>query len=495
MTGAQRTTLVAAILGSGIVTIDGTVVNVALPAIEHDLGGGLQVQEWVANAYLLALCSLILVGGSLSDIYGARRVFAVGAGAFALFSVACALAPTSGALIGARGLQGAAGALLVPGSLAMIVTAFPATERAAAIGFWTAWGAIAWLIGPLAGGLIVDQLSWRWIFALNLPVVALAVLFARGALDPATRDPENQVDYLGAALCALGLGGTVFALIEQPRFGWSSPAIVVPLVGGVVTFAAFLAYERRIARPMLKLELFARRNFALANLETLALYGGFSVLLFFFPIFLQQSAGYSALKTGLATLPLHLVMFALSRRFGALADRFGPRLFMGTGPLVAAAGLLLLLKTGTETVFVTDLLPGLLLFSVGWSMTVAPLTAAVLADADETDAGVASAINNAVARLAGLVGVGVVGVVVATTLVGDTFSANEQSVRAFHQVVVICAALVAAGGVAGIVGITNPRRAVEAEGCPGGQLYGVPAPVVEFPRSQPRTAELLRRTV
>jgi predicted MFS family arabinose efflux permease len=277
----------------------------------------------------------------------------------------------------------------------------------------------------------------------------------------------------------------VFALIEQPRFGWSSPAILVPLVGGVITLAVFLAYERRIAHPMLKVELFTHRNFAVGNLETLAIYAGFSVLFFFLTIFLQQVAGYSALESSVATLPVPVVMFLLSRRFGALADRFGPRLFMGAGPFVAAAGLLLLLRTGNDTAFATHLLPALLLFSLGWSITVAPLTAAVLADADETDAGIASAINNAVARAAGLVGIAVVGVVVASTLVGDTFAPNNESVRAFHQVVVICAALVSAGGMAGIIGITNFRRIVEAQRCPGGQLYGVPEPVVDLPRPHP----------
>jgi EmrB/QacA subfamily drug resistance transporter len=478
MTRSQRTTLVAAILGSGIATIDGTVVNVALPTIERDLGGGLPAQQWVANAYLLALGSLILIGGSLGDIYGERRVFAVGAASFGLCSVACALAPTTETLIAARGLQGVAGALLVPSSLAIIVAAFSAEERGAAIGTWTAWSAISSLVGPLAGGLIVDQLSWRWIFALNVPFVALTLLLVRSAVPRTSRAPTRRVDVVGAVLCALGLGGFVFALIEQPRFGWSSPAIFVPLVGGVVAFAVFLAYERRIAEPMLELELFGRRNFAVGNLETLTMYAGLAVLFFFLTIFLQQVVGYSALESGLAVLPVTLVTFALSRRFGALADRYGPRLFMGGGPLIAASGLLLLLRTGTHTGYVADLLPALLLFSFGLSMTVAPLTAAVLADADETDAGIASAINNAVARVAGLVGVSVVGVIVAGTLAGDTLAANDESVRAFHQAVVIGAALVGAGGIAAAIGIRNPRRVVEAKRCHGGQLYGVPEPAV-----------------
>jgi EmrB/QacA subfamily drug resistance transporter len=478
VTHRQRLTLVAAILGSGVATIDGTIVNVALPAIESDLGGGLSAQQWVANIYLLTLASLILIGGSLGDIYGERRVFAIGVAAFGVFSVACALAPTIEALIAARALQGAAGALLTPSSLAIIVAAFSGSQRGAAIGSWTAWGGIAAIVGPLAGGWVVDQLSWRWIFALNVPLVVVTVLLIVAAVPRTARVAERRVDFLGAVLCVLGLGGVVFALIEQPRYGWSSPLIYVPLLGGLIAFAAFLVYERRATQPMLKLELFARRNFAVGNAETLSMYAGLSILFFFLVIFLQQVAGYTALRSGLTIIPVTVIMFALSRRFGALADRYGPRLFMGAGPLIAAAGVLLLLRTDVDTSYVGDLLPALVIFSLGLAITVAPLTAAVLADADETDAGIASAINNSVARVAGLVGVSVIGVVVASTLTGDTFAPNTDSVRAFHQTVVICAALLAAGGVAGAVGITNPRRTVRAEQCPGGQLVGTPEPAV-----------------
>jgi EmrB/QacA subfamily drug resistance transporter len=479
VTAPQRRTLVAAIVGSAVATIDGTVVSVALPAIEQDLGGGLSSQQWVSNAYLLALGSLILIGGSLGDIYGERRVFALGTSAFGLFSVACAAAPTIELLIAARALQGVAAALLIPSSLAIIVAAFGASERGSAIGAWTAWGAIAALVGPLVGGLVVDQLSWRWIFALNVPLVALTLVLVFVVVPATQRAATRRVDLVGATLCALGLGGIVFALIEQPDFGWSSPVILVPLLGGALAFGSFLVYERRASHPMLKLDLFARRNFAVGNLETLAMYAGLGILFFYLVIFLQQVSGYSAVRSGLATLPVTLVVFALSRRFGTLADRYGPRLFMGAGPLVAAAGLLLLLRTGTETSYFGDLVPSLVAFSLGLAMTVAPLTATVLADADQTDAGIASAVNNAVARVAGLVGISVVGVVIARHLPTDTFAPDSGSVGAFHEAVVICAALVAAGGVAGAIGITNPRRAVEAKRCAGGQLVGVPEPAIE----------------
>lgn len=478
MTRSQRLTLVAAILGSAVATIDGTVVNVALPAIQDDLGGGLQAQQWIANAYTLTLGSLILIGGSLGDIFGTRRVFMLGVASFGVLSVACAAAPTAETLIVARALQGAAGALLLPSSLALIVAAFSRRERGAAIGTWTAWGGIAAIIGPLAGGAIVDQASWRWIFAVNIPLLLVTLLLARSAVPHSPSAPGRRIDVLGAGLCALGLAGVVFALIEQPRYGWSSPAIVVPLAGGAAALAAFLVHERRTPQPMLRLDLFRRRNFAIGNLETLSMYAGLSILFFFLVIFLQEVAGYTALQAGLTTIPVTLIMFALSGRMGALADRFGPRLFMGAGPLVAAAGILLFLRAGLHTSYLSDLLPALVVFALGLAMTVAPLTSAVLADADESDAGIASAINNAIARVAGLIGISAVGAVVAGRLVGDTFAPNSESVDAFHLAVAACAVLVAAGGVVAAFGIENPRRAVRASECPGGQLAGVPRPAV-----------------
>jgi EmrB/QacA subfamily drug resistance transporter len=478
MTRSQRLTLAAAILGSAVASIDATIVNVALPSIERDLGGGLAAQQWVSNVYLLALGSLILIGGSLGDIYGERRVFATGVALFGVFSVATALAPSIDFLIGARALQGAAAALLTPSSLAIIVSSFREKERGPAIGTWLAWGSVAGIVGPLAGGLIVDQLDWRYVFALNIPLVAATLVLIFAAVPHSMPVAGRRVDYVGALLCTVGLGGVVFAMIEQPRYGWGSATTLVPLAGGIVALVAFVVYESRTSQPMLRLDLFRRRNFTIGNLETFSMYGGLSVLFFFLVIFLQQVAGFTALKSGLATLPTTIIMFALSRRFGALADRHGPRFFMGAGPLVAAAGILLLVRTGMHVNYVTDLLPALCVFSVGLAMTVSPLTATVLADADQTDAGIASAVNNAIARIAGLLAVSVAGIFVASRLVGDSFARNGESVSAFHEVIMMCAALIAAGGIVGAIGITNPKREVSARSCSGGQFVAAPESAV-----------------
>lgn len=482
----QRLTLIAAILGSGVATIDGSIVNVALPSIERSLGGGLAAQQWITNGYLLTLGSLILIGGSLGDIFGERRVFTIGVAAFGVFSIGCAVAPTIGVLIGARALQGMAGALLVPSSLAVIVAAFDRQQRGQAIGAWTAWGAIAAIVGPLAGGAIVDTVSWRWIFVLNVPLIAVTLGLVSMAVPATGRVTGRKVDVIGAILCVAGLGGVVFALIEEPHYGWGAPAILVPLITGVGALTSFIVFERHTPDPMVKLDLFGRRNFAIGNLETLTNYAGLSTLFFFLVIFVQEVAGYSPIKSGLTTVPVTLVMFGLSRRFGALADRLGPRLFMSAGPLISAVGILLLLRAGLTTSYLTVLLPALLVFAVGLSMTVAPLTSTVLADADETDAGIASAINNAVARIAGLIGVSVIGVIVSGNLAGDTFAPNAASVHAFHEAIAVCGGLVAAGGVLAGIGITNPRRAVAASRCSGGQLVAAPAPAIDEP--EPVTA-------
>jgi EmrB/QacA subfamily drug resistance transporter len=511
-------TLVATILGSSIAILDSSVVSVALPSIQRDLGGGLAGQQWVTNAYLLTLGSLILLGGSLGDIFGERRVFALGVAGFGVCSLLCALAPSIGLLIAFRALQGVAGALLTPSSLAVIVATFPQRERGPAIGTWTAWGTIAGALGPLVAGVILNVASWRWIFVINLPlVVGCLWLILRAVPASSPTKVRRRVDVVGAVLGVLGLGGAVFALIEQPRLGWSNPAVSGSLIGGVLTFAAFLIYESRAKDPMLKLDLFKSRNFAVGNVETLALYGGLSALFFFLVLYLQQVAGYSPLESGLALLPESLVMFALSSKFGALADRIGPRVFMGGGPLIAGAGMLMLLSFGVRVDYLTEVLPGILVFSLGLSITVAPLTAAILAGIDQSEAGIGSAVNNAVARVAGLIATVAIGALVAAQFsasldhqlaglpltpraqaavteakqltlgrpsvaglpprqaVAITHASGQASLDAFRLGIGVCGALVIIGGLIGAAGIRNPRRVVRASECRGGQLAGAPA--------------------
>jgi EmrB/QacA subfamily drug resistance transporter len=526
MDPAKRLTLVAAIMGSFVVGVDATVVNVALPAIEQDLGGGLAGQQWVVNAYLLMLGSFILIGGSLGDLFGERRIFRIGVGGFGVVSVLCAIAPSIEALVAFRALQGLFGALLTPAALAIIVATFGPEERGGAIGSWTAWSGIATVVGPLAGGQIVDSTSWRIIFAINVPFVLIALALSTKIPAHDVNRPHARVDYVGAALAALALAGPTFALIEQPRLGWSDPAVALPLVAGIALFAAFILWERRHTDPMLPLALFRVRNFAIGNIETFTMYAGLGVVFFFLVIYLQQAAGYTALQAGFSTLPSTIIMFLLSRRFGMLADRYGPRPFMGFGPLVAAVGLLLFLRLDTDVNFWTELLPALGLFSLGLAITVAPLTATVLAAADESNAGIASAVNNAVARVAGLLATAAVGAVVAASFatslddhLGDrpvsapaqravtaskdrTFgvpaapgvgeaerarlqrAGEDASTHAFHVGMAIAAALVAAGGLLGLAGIRDPRgRDVRACDCPGGQLVGHPRDVPQPARS------------
>jgi len=467
----KQMVLVAFILGSSVVLVDSTVVNVALPAIRDDLGGGFAGQQWTANAYLVTLASLILVGGSLGDILGERRVFSIGVLGFGVTSILCSAAPTIEVLVLGRALQGVSGALLTPAALAVIVATFAPEERGKAVGTWTAWSAIGALLGPLIGGQLVDSASWRWIFAINVPLV-LGTLYLIARYVPEGRGGRERakVDFVGGLMCAFGLAGLTFGLIRQPEAGFGDPTVFVPLVGGILLLAAFLAFEARASHPMLPLGLFRSHNFSVGNVETLLMYAGLSLLFFFLVLFLQNAAGYSAVAAGTAALPITVTMFLLSSRFGALADRYGPRLFMGLGPLVAASGLALMTTLDADLKYVTGLLPPLLLFGLGLSMTVAPLTSTVLAGADESNAGIASGVNNAIARLAGLLGIAIVGPIVASRY-GD---AADSSVGAFHLAMAIGAALVAIGGIAGLVGIRNPGRRVESEGCAGGQFSGAP---------------------
>jgi EmrB/QacA subfamily drug resistance transporter len=443
---------VASILGSVIVFVDSTVVNVALPAIQRDLGGGLALQQWVVDAYLLTLGSLLLVGGSLGDIFGARRIFMIGIAGFGITSLLCALAPDGTLLILARGLQGVTGAILTPAGLAVITATFSGEERGAAVGTWTAWTGVAFVIGPLVGGWLVTHASWRWVFLVNVPFVLATLALVAYAVPRRESGKERpRVDVLGGVLCVLGLGGPVFALIEAPRRGWGDPLIVATLAGGLAFFALFLVWETRSPAPMLPLRLFGRRNFSFANLETLTVYAGLSTLTFFLVLFVQQSAGYSALKSGLALLPITAIMFVASPRVGRLSMRYGPRLFMGIGPLVAAAGLALLIRLKPGFSYWLELLPPLVLFSIGLSMIVAPLTATVLADAGERDAGIASGVNNAVARVAGLLGIAVVGASVAGV-------DNRLDTSGYRLAMLITAVLVALGGAIGLAGIRNATR-------------------------------------
>jgi EmrB/QacA subfamily drug resistance transporter len=424
-------------------------VNVALPAIQRDLGGGLALQQWVVDAYLLTLGSLLLVGGSLGDLFGARKLFLLGIVTFGVTSVLCAASPDGTTLILARGLQGVAGAVLTPAGLAVIASTFSGEERGAAIGAWTAWTGVAFVIGPLVGGWLVGHASWRWVFIINVPFAVLTAALVAYVVPTREREgPRPRVDFVGGVMSLLGLAGPVFALIEEPRRGWGDPLIVATLVGGIAFLAAFIWWERRTRDPMLPLHLFSRRNFTFANLETLTVYAGLSTLTFFLVLFVQQLAGYSALKSGLALVPITLVMFVLSPRVGRLSIRLGPRLFMGVGPFIAAAGLLALIRLKPGFSYWWELLPPLLVFSVGLSMIVAPLTATVLSDADESDAGIASGINNAIARVAGLLGIAVVGAAVAS-------DNNKLDMPGFRMAMWITGLLVAAGGVIGLAGIRN----------------------------------------
>ncbi|MGI9098565.1 MAG: MFS transporter [Solirubrobacteraceae bacterium] len=494
----KRLTLVACILGSAIVFVDQTVVNVALPALREDLDATLADQQWVVEAYLLLLASLVLVGGALGDLYGRRRIFAIGVAGFGVASLGCAAAPSVEVLIAARALQGAFGALLVPSSLAIITAVFGRAERAGAIGSWTAGTSAAVAVGPPLGGLLVDELSWRAIFALNVPLVLVCLALIVRAVPECPGSRVRRIDVPGAVLCVLGLAGPVYALIRQPVLGWADPEVWGPLVGGFAACAAFVAYERVATDPMLPPSIFRTRNFAVGNVVTLVVYGGLGAATFFVALFLQQIAGYSALQAGLALLPLTLLLISLSRRFGELSARVGPRLLMSAGPLVGGLGLLAFARLDERADYLTGVLPAVLVFGLGLAMTVAPLTTTVLEAADRRHAGIASGVNNAFARVAGLLAIAAVGAVVAAQFGAEldrraaarardpaahayVREARERpltlperpapvpvraavraaNVKAFRTGMIVSGLLMIAGGLLAAVGIENPRRRAE----------------------------------
>ena len=451
MSRDQRLVLTIAVLASFVTFLDGSVINVALPAISEEFRSGLTVQQWVVDAYLITLGTLILLAGSLSDAFGRMLILKVGLIGFALTSIAIALAPSAEILIVVRGLQGVAGALLVPSSLALIISSFRGVAQAKAIGQWTGWTSAAFLAGPLLGGLFVDFLSWRLVFAINIiPIAVTLYLIVR--LGQKNERPEGAgIDWWGAVLGIIGLGGPVFALIEQANYGWGSPAIYLPFAVGLVALVAFVLRQRTARHPMLPLGLFAVRNFSVGNVATTLVYAALSLGGFLLVIYLQEVAGYSATFAGLALLPVTLVSIALSSRFGALSGRYGPRLFMGLGPIVGGLGYLLLLNIGEDVNYFTQVLPGVLLFALGLTATVAPLTAAILGSIPENQSGIGSAINNAVSRIAGLIAIALIGVIIG----------SELTVESFHRGLIVIAVLLILGGIVSWIGICNPQKVPE----------------------------------
>lgn len=437
-----------AILASFVAFLDGTVVNVALPAISRDLGGGLTTQQWVVDSYLITLGALILVAGALSDTFGRMPVMRAGLIGFGLASIAIAAAPTALFLILARTVQGVAGALLVPSSLALIMSTFPdQASRARNIGTWTGATTVAMLIGPVLGGVFVDTVSWRLVFLINvLPIgVTLVLLGMLTRTRPPYVRAQRSIDWIGAALCTVGLGLGAFALIESGRLGWHRPAIYLPAVAAVLLLAAFLLRQRVAAHPIMPLSLFRIRNFWVGNLATIAIYGALSLNGFVIAVYLQQGAGLSATMAGLASLPSTVIMISLSSRVGAWAGTTGPRWWMASGPLVMAVGALLLLTVSTDFNYWWQVLPSIVVFGCGLTMTVAPLTAAVLDCIEDARSGIASAVNNAISRIAGLVTIAALGVITAGSL----------DLSGFKRAAVVTAVLMAIGGVVSALGISN----------------------------------------
>jgi EmrB/QacA subfamily drug resistance transporter len=446
-TRTQVLVLWIAILASFVSFLDGSVITVALPAIERELGGGLTTQQWVVDAYLITLGALILLAGSLSDLLGRIVILRVGLIGFGIASLLCAAAPNPEVLILARGLQGIAGALLVPSSLALITSNFDGLARGRAIGRWTAGTTVAFLAGPTLGGVIVDTVGWRYVFVINVFPIAATLILLVLLRQKDVREPGMTIDYFGAVLCVLGLGGPVYALIEQDHYGWGSPLILVPMIAGLACFAGFLVRQRLAKQPLMPLSLFSVRNFRIGNVSTALVYGALSLGSFIISVFLQQVAGFPATFAALATLPVGILNIALSSWIGTISARYGARWFMGFGPILAGIGYLLMLTASAHVNYWTELLPGIILFGLGLSATVAPLTSTILGSISEKQSGIASAVNNAVSRVAGLIAIAFIAVIVGPHI----------DVPGFHRTLIVTAGLLILGGLVSLIGIQNVR--------------------------------------
>jgi EmrB/QacA subfamily drug resistance transporter len=471
-TRAGRFVVAACVLGSGITSLDSTIVGLALPTIGRQFHAGLADLQWVVTGYMLTLAALLLVGGALGDRYGRRRVFSIGVVWFALASCACGFAIDAPMLIATRILQGAGGALLTPGSLAILEASFRPGDRERAIGAWAGMTGIATAAGPFIGGYLISAASWRWIFFVNIPVSA-CVLWLAARHVPESVDPEahGRIDLTGAAITVLWLAAVTYVLIEGPASGWGTPVVVGGLVLAAVLPPLFFRVERRTTSPVLPLSLFGSRQFSAVNAVTFVVYAGLGGALFLVPVELQIGTGYTPLESGVALLPLTVLMLAFSARSGKLAARIGPRLQLSAGPVVVGAGLALLAFAADGRNYLTDVLPAVLVLGIGLAITVAPLTATVMSAVPPRRAGTASAVNNTVARFGSLIAVAVLPVIAG--IGGDRYLVPHDLSSGFKLVVLIAAAAAAAGGLVSFIAVRNPAQDVPAR-APGAENSGEP---------------------